>query len=240
MHFERMAAEYAQARPPYPQPIFETLEAASVIGPGLRILEIGAGAGLATEELTRRGCDVVALEPGAQLSALLMESLPGVEVLVARLEDAELPDHGFDSVVAATSMHWVDLRVGLPKIHAALRPDGCLAVWRTIFGDEEVETDFRARVIQLVSQREDDEDTRREHRPTMEELTAGDWFEPVQTEQWHWSVNLSTDQIRRLFATFSNWSPAEVSAAAQAADDLGGFVTEHYRSVLHLLRRRRG
>jgi SAM-dependent methyltransferase len=61
-------------------------------------------------------------------------------VIVTRLEDATLPDGVFDSVVAATSMHWVDLHVGLPILHRVLRPGGWLAVWRTVFGDDTVST----------------------------------------------------------------------------------------------------
>lgn len=238
MHFEQMATEYADARPPYPDAVFDTLETAGVIGHGLRILEIGAGTGLATKDLTRRGSDVVALEPGPQLVALMRNHVPGVEVLAARLEDAQLPDHSFDSVVAATSMHWVDLSVGVPKIHRALRPHGWLAVWRTIFGDDNFETEFRGRVNQIVSERDHrDEAPSREQRPTMEELAAGGWFEPMRTEHWRWSIDLTANQVGRLFKSFSNWSPAEAEAAAQAAEDLGGLVTEHYQSILHLLRR---
>lgn len=239
MHFDQMATEYAQARPPYPVAVFDTLEAAGVIGNGLRVLEIGAGAGLATIELSRRGNEIVAIEPGARLAALLSDAVPGVKVLTARLEDVQLPDHSFDSVVAATSMHWVDLSVGLPKLYRSLRPRGWLAIWRTIFGDDNVETEFRSRVNQIVSARgqQHDQAPGREQRPTMEELTAGGWFEPVRTEHWHWSIDLNADQIGRLFKTFSNWSPAEAEAAAQAAEGLGGLVTEHYQTVLHLLRR---
>jgi 16S rRNA A1518/A1519 N6-dimethyltransferase RsmA/KsgA/DIM1 with predicted DNA glycosylase/AP lyase activity len=40
---------------------------------------------------------------------------------------------------------------------------------------------------------------------------------------------------RRLFSTFSSWTPAEIEAAATAADRCGGRVTEHYRSILHVL-----
>ena len=69
----------------------------------------------------------------------------------------------------------------------------------------------------------------------MEELTYGGWFAPVDTMRWRWSVDLTTEQIRRLFSTFSGWTPAEVEAAAAAADECGGKVTEHYNSVLHLL-----
>ena len=238
MHFERMAAEYAEARPPYPDAVFETLEQEGVIGHGLRVLEIGAGAGLATHDLVRRGSEVVAIEPGQQLATLISNAIPDVETLAARLEDARLPDHSFDSTVAATSMHWVDLSVGLPKIHGALRPHGWLAVWRTLFGDDNVQTEFRDRVNQIVAQRDQgDEAPGREQRPTMEELAAGAWFEPVRTERWRWSIELSAQQVGRLFKTFSNWSASEAAAAEQAAEDLGGRVTEHYRSILHLLRR---
>jgi SAM-dependent methyltransferase len=237
MHFERMAEEYAEARPAYPDAVFDALEAVGAIGHGLRVLEVGAGAGLATAELSRRGCDVVALEPGGQLASLLMRRVAGAEVLVARLEDVQLPDHSFDSAVAATSMHWVDLSIGLPKLHKALRPRGWLAVWRTIFGDDDVQTEFRARVSQIVARRARGEEAPgREQRPTVDELTAGGWFEPVRTEHWRWSVDLNAHQVGRLFASFSNWTAAEAQAAAQAAEDLGGLVTEHYQSVLHLLR----
>ena len=64
MHFERMAAKYATARPPYPSSLYEALEAEGAIGPETRVLEIGAGAGLATRELVRSGSSVVAVEPG--------------------------------------------------------------------------------------------------------------------------------------------------------------------------------
>lgn len=239
MHFERMAAEYAGARPPYPPNLYDVLRAEGVIGQGTRILEVGAGSGLATRELVRYGNEVVAIEPGRELAGLLASEVPGVSVLQARLEDAELPDTAFDAVVAATSMHWVDLAVGLPKVHAALRPGGWLAVWRHRFGDASVDTEFRRRVQGIVAAR-----TRRvggEHRPddrpTMDELSAGAWFRPLRTEHWRWSIDLDSDQVRRLFRTFSDWSDAEVAAVEGAAAELGGVVTEHYQSVLHLLER---
>ena len=240
MHFEQMAAEYAAARPPYPDVVFDTLEQAGVIGLGRRVLEVGAGAGLATKPMLDRGSEVVALEPGGQLAAILAEVAPGADVVVAGLEDAELADADFDSVVAATALHWVELSVGLPKMHCALRPGGHLAVWRTIFGDDTVETAFRARVATIVAGRgRPDDGGLREARPTVAELTAGGWFEHDRTEHWRWSIELDAEQVGRLFRTFSDWTASEVAEAEQAVVDLGGRVTEHYQSVLHLLRRAR-
>ena len=180
---------------------------------------------------------MTALEPGERLAELIRDAVPAADVLETRLEDAQLPDGAFDSVVAATSLHWVDLSVALPTLHTALRPDGCLAVWRTVFGDDRVRTAFRDRVASIVSERGTADEPQREARPTMAELEAGGWFVPVLTDGWDWSIELDTEQVRRLFATFSNWSPDEVRRAADAADELGGLVTEHYRTVLHLLRR---
>jgi SAM-dependent methyltransferase len=238
MHFDQMAAEYAAARPPYPDVVFDTLEQASVIGPGRRVLEVGAGAGLATKPMLDRGSDVVALEPGSRLAEILAEVAPGGEVVVAGLEDASLASADFDSVVAATALHWVDLSVGLPKIHRALRSGGQLAVWRTVFGDDTVSTEFRARVAAVVADRgQPDDGGRREARPTVSELTAGGWFEHLRTEHWRWSIDLDVRQVGSLFRTFSDWTASEVAQVERAVQDLGGTVTEHYQTVLHLLRR---
>ena len=245
MHFERMAGEYATARPPYPPALFDALAGLGVIGHRVRVLEVGAGSGLATADLVAAGCQVTAVEPGPRLAQLLRVAVPAATVVVTRLEDAELPGGSFDSAVAAMSLHWVDLQVGLPKLHRALRPGGWLAVWRTAFGDETVPTTpFRACVQRIVSARQAAavepaqlaDGVRREERPTVEELTIAGWFTHVDTMRWQWSVELTTDQIHRLFSTFSNWTPAEASAAAAAADECGGPVTEHYASVLHVLR----
>lgn len=233
-----MAAQYAGARPPYPSRLYDLLAEQGVIGPGTRVLEVGAGSGLATRELVRAGSEVVAIEPGRELARLLGREVPEASVLLTGLEDATLPDGGFSAAVAATSMHWVDLSIGLPRLHAALRPGGRLAVWRHLFGDDSVDTKFRRRVAHVVAQRPREPGAPRvEARPTMDELAAGGWFEPERTERWRWSIDLDTDHVRRLFRTFSDWSEPEVDAVARAAAELGGVVTEHYQSTLHLLTR---
>lgn len=238
MHFDQMAVDYARARPPYPDAVFDTLQESGAIGPGVRVLEVGAGAGLATARLIERGSEVVALEPGPHLASLLRDTVPEAEVLPTTLEEARLPEAGFDSVVAATALHWVDLAVGLPKIHATLRPHGLLAVWRTIFGDDTVTTELRGRVDAIVARRGESPAVRTaEQRPTVEDLSMGGWFEPVRSEHWRWSIEMNAEQVGLLFTTFSGWTPAEARAVEDAARDLGGTVTEHYQTVLHLLRR---
>ena len=237
-HFEHMADDYGSARPSYPGALFEVLKAEGVTGPGLKVLDVGAGSGEATRELVAAGSQVVALEPGHDLAALLERDAPEASVVRSRLEDVHLPDSAFDSAVAATSMHWVDLSIGLPVLYAALRPGGALAVFRNIFGDVTRRSEFRDRVDQIVSRRHGGGgEPPAETRPSMSELQAGGFFVAARSELWKWDIELTTTQVTALFRTFSNWNGAEVEEVAAAADACGGRVTEHYQSVLHLLRR---
>ncbi|HET7725021.1 MAG TPA: class I SAM-dependent methyltransferase [Propionibacteriaceae bacterium] len=239
MHFERMADEYAVARPPYPTALYDRLVRLGVVRAGAEVLEVGAGAGLATGDLVALGAHVTALEPGERLAALLAQRVPEASVLVTTLEEADLLENAYDCAVAATSLHWVDLEVGLPVLHRALRPGGHLAVWRTMFGDPEApRTRFREEVDKVVATRPASPAPvgPREERPTVEELTSGGWFAHLDTCTWRWEVELSTLQVRRLYSTFSNWTTAEVDAVAEAADRCGGRVTERFVSVLHVLR----
>lgn len=234
-----MAASYGSARPAYPVVLFETLVEHGVIGPGRRVLEIGAGSGEATVELVQRGCEVVAVKPGPHLAARLRQVCPETQVVVSRIEDADLPARGFASIVAATSMHWVDLPEVLPRFAESLVPGGLLAVWRTVFGDPRVSTPFRRAVDEIVAARgmSNSGGDRLDPRPTVAELEVGGSFSVVQSWQWLWQIDLDAVQLRALFATFNDWNDSrELDAVQAAAEAQGGLVTEHYVTVLHLLR----
>lgn len=241
-HFDAHAAVYDRARPPYPQALWDRLRGLGVLQPGVRVLELGAGSGLATGPLVDAGAVVTAVEPGPALAALVRSRWPDVTVHVATAEQADLPDASFDLAVAATSVHWFDLDVVLPRLHRALVPGGTFAVWRHVFGDPHAPvTAFRGRVADVVAQRgavpprpgpgELDTDgwARR--------LSAGGWFDVVHVEELPWGVDLDADQVHDLFTTFSDWRPHEVDAVAQAVRDLGGRVSEHYLTPLVVLAR---
>jgi SAM-dependent methyltransferase len=132
--FGRDAAAYHANRPPYPELVYDVLRRRCGLRPGTRVLEIGAGTGLATRRLVELGAEVVAVEPDAAMARLL-EPLRGVEVRVAPFEDAVLEDGAYDLAVSATAFHWIDEAAGLRRVAAALRPGGWFAEWWTQFGD---------------------------------------------------------------------------------------------------------
>lgn len=234
-HFERHAAVYAGARPPYPDALWDELLRAGYLTPGRRVLELGAGTGQATGPLLAAGLGVTAVEPGPRLAERLRAAHPAATVVVARAEDVDHGEDTYDLAVAATSVHWLDLDVVLPAVHRALRPGGAFLVWRNVFGDRAVRTPFRARVEEVVARRTrparpgpDAEDA----AATVAALTRSGLFRADPVRTFRWSVDLDEDQVRRLFTTFSDWTPDEVEAVARAVRDLGGVVTEHYLSWL--------
>ncbi|MDP8909239.1 MAG: hypothetical protein M3N47_09035, partial [Chloroflexota bacterium] len=57
--FETVADQYDAARPSYPDEVFEAL----VPLEGLKLLDVGAGTGIATRALIARHADVIAVDP---------------------------------------------------------------------------------------------------------------------------------------------------------------------------------
>ena len=132
-------AGYDRARPGHPPRVYEVLVERCGLVPGTAVLEIGPGTGQATRRLLELGAaPLVAVEPDAQLAAHLRDAFgERVDVRETTIEDASLPAESFGLAAAASSFHWVDEGVGLGRIFDALRPGGWVALWWTLFGDDE-------------------------------------------------------------------------------------------------------
>jgi SAM-dependent methyltransferase len=235
MHFNDRPDLYRRSRPPYPAELWRRVAATGLVGPGRRALDLGAGTGEATGPLLAVGMEVVAVEPGPQLAAVLAVAHPDAELVISPAEDLALPESAFDLVVAATSMHWLNLDVLAPKIAHWLKPDGRLLVWRNVFGDESVAiTPFRALVAQVVARRPTAEGagSREDVDASANRLTSTGLFGVDDICVYRWSIALSAEQIHGLFSTFSDWTPEEVDEVTAGARALGGEVVEYYTSWL--------
>ncbi|WP_238154724.1 class I SAM-dependent methyltransferase [Ornithinimicrobium sufpigmenti] len=184
--------------------LWDRLGELGVLSAGTRVVELGAGSGQATGPMVSAGATVTAVEPGPALAALLQERWPEVTVHVGTAEAVELPDAAFDLAVVATAVHWFDLPVVLPKLHRTLVLGGHLAVWRTAFGNPAAPvTAFRERVSQIVARRTQapgragpgETDT----ASWVRRLTASGHFVTAHVEEFAWTIELTTAQVRDLF-----------------------------------------
>jgi len=128
--FDTVAELYDRARPTYPDALFDDIVALSRLAAGGRVLEIGCGTGQATRPMAERGYRITAVELGPNLAAVARRNLEryGVDVQVGAFEEWPLPAEPFDLVMSVSAFHWLDPEVALPKIAAALRSGGALAV----------------------------------------------------------------------------------------------------------------
>ncbi|GAA4716909.1 class I SAM-dependent methyltransferase [Nocardioides conyzicola] len=139
LSFGAAAREYDRFRPGYPDELAD-LVLAHARGPVRRALEIGAGTGKATRLFAGRGVHVVAVEPDAEMRAVLLAQtvdLP-VEVLAGTFEEVVLPDVGLmDLCFAGAAFHWTDPETRWQRVAASLRSGGVAA----IFGAQTVVAD---------------------------------------------------------------------------------------------------
>jgi SAM-dependent methyltransferase len=131
--FDSAADLYQQARPEYPEALYDALIAAAGLRAGDRLLEVGCATGKATLPLARRGFRITCVELGAALASAARRNLAGfpeVEVTESAFETWDPPARDpFDLVFAATAWHWLDPALRYRRAWELLRPSGHLAFW---------------------------------------------------------------------------------------------------------------
>ena len=150
-HFSGIAADYAAARPEYPDALFDAI--AGVVPPNAHVWEPGCGSGQATRGLASRFAHVYATEPSArQLEQHWAQ--PGSDRVSLAVEPAEktaLAEDSVQLVAIAQALHWFDRERFFAECRRVLTPGGVLAAWG--YGDflppegmaDEI-ADFRARI----------------------------------------------------------------------------------------------
>ncbi|HLM84732.1 MAG TPA: class I SAM-dependent methyltransferase [Solirubrobacteraceae bacterium] len=122
--FANVAQEYERGRPGYPREAVDWLLGDSP----LEVLDIGAGTGKLTAVLLDAGHRVTALEPLAQMRAILTQRLPQARALEGSAEELPLADASVDAIAVGAAFHWFDQRAALLEIVRVLRPAGVLAL----------------------------------------------------------------------------------------------------------------
>lgn len=134
--FDIFADNYHSVRPSYPAQAFEDCREFCELDENSRLLEIGAGSGIATVELAKLGCRLIGIEPGANLAEIarkVTSGFPNVEITEETFEAYETLEK-FDALFAFTAFHWLKDGDKFVKAHGLLEPNGSLVlVWNSFF-----------------------------------------------------------------------------------------------------------
>ncbi|WP_306338109.1 class I SAM-dependent methyltransferase [Streptomyces sp. KL118A] len=139
--FNAAAAQYAAYRPSYPPALFDAVERLSGRPlAGARVVDVGAGTGIATALLAERGAEVLAVEPGDGMAAQFRRTLPHLPLVRGSGDALPLADGSADLITYAQAWHWTDQERSVPEALRVLRPGGALALWWNRQGDPDPET----------------------------------------------------------------------------------------------------
>jgi SAM-dependent methyltransferase len=249
-------ANYHAARPLYPEATWEALRHRASLEPGIAILEIGAGTGLATAPLLAHDPSrLVAVEPNARLAEFLRGSIadPRLEVLAQPFESAELSQNSFDLVASATAFHWLDAVPALERIHRLLRPGGAVALWWNVFGDPGRADPFHEATTHLFEGVAESPFFTGAREPPYALHTAARLrdlayagFAPDEPQFIEWQVSLDPVRLRALYATWSNVAALSAEKRERLLDSLAdialrqfaGRVERNMTTAIYTARRR--
>lgn len=131
--FDGKASLYKQFRPSYPEEYFDYLFQKARLEPQDAIADIGAGTGIFTRQLLRRGFSVFAVEPGEDMRRQGQAQLcddPALRWVAGSAEQTTLAPGSVGLVTAAQAFHWFDREKFGAECRRILRPGGLVAlVW---------------------------------------------------------------------------------------------------------------
>jgi SAM-dependent methyltransferase len=144
--FDRAAEEYERGRPGWPPEVLDLLP----VPDDATVLDLGAGTGKLTRVLAARYRHVIALEPLAEMRAILTERVPAAEALPGVAEAIALDDAAVDAVFTGQAFHWFANDIAVAEIARVLRPGGVLArLWNESIDPYPLPDAYRRRLEEL-------------------------------------------------------------------------------------------
>jgi SAM-dependent methyltransferase len=125
-HFSGHASIYREARPSYPDALFDWL---AQIAPATELAwDCGCGNGQASVSLAERFARVFASDPSAN-QIENAQPRTNIEYRAEPSEHCSLPDASADLVTIAQALHWFDFDAFYAEVKRVLKPGGVIAAW---------------------------------------------------------------------------------------------------------------
>jgi SAM-dependent methyltransferase len=196
LSFGNIAETYHRVRPQYSQEVLDLAQERLELGPEARVLDLAAGTGRLTSELSKRFAHVIAVEPNDSMRALIAAG----DVRAGTAEAIPVEDASVDAVFVGEAFHWFDHRAAIGEIARVLHPHGGLALvgvhwWETEppLPDEAHEL-LREPWLRFAEQR----------NPPWDPSFEGTAFEPLRYEHREYALDLDPDALLALYTTTSS------------------------------------
>ena len=199
------ALDYDELRPEYAPEAVAWVAERCGIGPGSRVVDLAAGTGRLSGWFLQLGVDVIAVEPAANMRAVLEERFPAVRAIVASAESMPLAEQSVDAVVVGNAFHHFEREAAMAEIHRILRPGGALAVFWVWPAEEEQLTIPGMRAIyEAIDKTWAESAITAAHRSWAEPPATVEGFDAFERRAFPATHLLPAARLADLYATFSD------------------------------------
>jgi SAM-dependent methyltransferase len=239
--FGDVAELYDLARPGYPAELVDEVLEFAHAGRGDRALEVGAGTGKATVLFAERGLELLALEPSAEMAAVLSrncERRRNVTIERAEFERWEPGTERFQLLFSAQAWHWIKPETRYAHAREALEPGGALAVfwnrvdWQSCPLREELSDAYR-RVTPDLGGDAGPGPMHPSDRPRdwwadwSSELTAAPGFAAPEPRTFRWRETYTTSSYLEVLRTHSDHIVLGEQRLGELMDAIGAVLDRH-------------
>ena len=240
--YSDVVSAYDRTRPRYPQELLAQVRQITQLQPKQKVVEIGAGVGIATLELAQWGVELVAIEPSlaaCELGRQKCANHPNVEFVHSTFENWDAPESSFAAIVASTSFHWVAPTIRTKKSAELLQNDGYLILlWNTPPQPNEAIIQNLNSVYQTYSPNLALQESVPRHKANLavfgSEMIDSGYFQDLVTQQMICQVNYTVEEYLTLLTTLSPYIQLETSQREILLTELGKVLKLNYGDRLNL------
>jgi SAM-dependent methyltransferase len=199
------AADYDELRPGYAREAVAWVVQEAGLGLGSTVVDLAAGTGQLSRHLAAMGIEVVAVEPAANMRAILSARLPTVRTIDAVAERLPFADAAIDAVVVGNAFHHFDRDAAFAEIHRVLRPGGSLALfWAWPLEEEQLEIPGMRELYDAADRALDACAITEAYRSWANPPAAPDGFDAFERREFRLTHVLPSSRLADLWATSSD------------------------------------
>lgn len=199
------AFDYDELRPSYaPEAVAWVAKRASLHA-GSVVVDLAAGTGQLSRRFAHLGVDLIAVEPAANMRAVLEERLPAVRIEGGTAEAMPSADGSVDAVVVGNAFHHFECGSAFAEIHRVLQPGGVLALfWAWALEEEELAIPGLREIDEVVEAVRGSNEIATAYRSWAEVPDTAEGFGPFERREFRVTHDIPATRLADLYATSSD------------------------------------
>ncbi len=221
-NFERVnALDHEELRPGYAPEAVTWVSEAGGLAEGDAVVDLAAGTGQSSRRFALLGVEVVAVEPAANMRAILADAMPAIRVLDGTAESIPLRDGVAPAVVVGNAFHHFDAEHAFADIRRVLRSGGAFALFWAWPGEGEHERyPILEEVDRAVEAARGSSPIVAAYRRWSEAPGRAEGFTPFERRSFPMTHVLPSARLADLYATSSDVASIPVAERSKLLDEI--------------------